>query len=885
MTRQPDTSRWERTTRRWGRAAVFAIVLACGLAAVTTPARPADSDIPAGEIRLTQRSLYAAVRRSAAPTRGREVSTNPPALLWPVNKDKGVRYEVRLSQDRAFPRGQTLGATGLAWAVFNPHKKLAAGTWYWQYGATTDGATNWSPVYTFKVSAATPVFETRTAEELVAACPRTHPRLLVRADQLAALRQRLRDNEAAAALVSLAGKRLGVKLPDDRAAGPKRKGKNDNQAKKLTSDASKELGQKVWNVASLACPAYLITGDKKFGREAVRCAVHVAGWDRDGLSGQNNLGDSLCLETMLLTYDSCYDLLTDAEKRLLLKAIQSRAGHFFGLWMNRLEVTLHREHYWGHILQRCIDAAVVTLGELPEAGQWLRYAYEAWLARVPTAGSPDGGWMVGTNYNGIDGDSLIGLPSLFQRLTGDDLFARPFYRNNLYFLIYCQPPQSYGAGFGDAHEMQKGPRSFHLHYVDALGRRTGDPYANWYIQKSQGKAEPREPKRKDLDLAEMAAGGRKPLPAWHGPFDLPQARAFRDAGIVAMHTDLAEPTRDLFVAFCSSPWGSYSHAHADQNTFNIVVGGERLFYASGYKMPVGDPHMEGWYKHVRGHNGVLVDGKGQPYGTEAYGWIPRYLHGSRITYCVGDASHAYDAKPADDEETPASAKIPNKSPDGQAGLKRFRRHLLFLRPSTVVVYDDLVANHPAEWSWLLHSMEKMRVEPERHRLFGSAKEARSRVDLFGAVPLRFNLTDHFGVPAVNWRGKTNKKGEELEYADDQWHFSAVSGTKTLAMRYLAVIQVRPNGTAPEFTEVAPGPDGWLKTGDWQIRAELDAAKKPYLEARSLYGTAGLVTGQSRLTLGGTVHEARRPGSSLLVEKAAGQWQVQEAVDEVPDVAR
>src|SRR5262249_49167119 len=160
---------------------------------------------------------------------------------------------------------------------------------------------------------------------------------------------------------------------------------------------------------------------------------------------------------------------------------------------------------------------------------------------------------------------------------------------------------------------------------------------------------------------------------------------------------------------------------ADQNTFNVVVGGERLFWASGYKMPVGDPHQLGWYKHTRGHNGILVDGKGQPYGSEAYGWIPRYLHGERITYCVGDASRAYDTKPiAGDEETLADAKGEAKYRSGQAGLKRFRRHLLLLRPSTVVVYDDLVADHDAEWSWLLHSMERIRVEADRHCLFASA---------------------------------------------------------------------------------------------------------------------------------------------------------------------
>jgi hypothetical protein len=865
---------------------MLVVLLGCGLGALATPARPAAKDSPLGEIQLTQKALYPVVRHSASPGGGIEVRVNPPALLWPVTAGKGVRYAVRLSQDAAFPKERTLGATGQPWAVFNPHSKLADGTWYWQYAVTDEGQTTWSPVYTFRVTAAAPVFETRTAKELVAACPRSHPRLLVQADQLAALRRRVQGVEAAANVVAAARKRLGVEPPSDKEVAPKRKGKNQRQERKLGSDASKELGQRVWDAVSVLCQAYLISGEEPFGREAVRWAVHVARWDREGVSGQNNLGDTCCLEAMTLAYDSCYDLLTEADKRQLLKGIQARAGHFFSLWINKLEGLLHREHYWGHILQRAIQAAVVTLGDLPEAEQWLTYAYEVWLARAPTAGTLDGGWMVGTNYNGIEGDSLIVIPALFQSLTGDNLFGRPFYGNNLYYLLYCQPPQSYGDGFGDGHEMQKGLRPFHVRYLRALARYTGDPYAAWYLQKSDAySARPQESTKKGLDWAALGTDRESKLPEWRGPFALPQARAFRQAGVVAMHTRLEEPAKDLFVGFRSSPWGSQGHANADQNTFNIIAGGERLFYSSGYKMPVGDPHMMGWYKHTRGHNGILVDGKGQPFGTAAYGWIPRFLHGEHLTYCVGDASHAYDAKPTPDEETLPSRKVTEKSPDGQAGLTRFRRHVLLLRPSTVVIYDDLAADHPAEWTWLLHSMEKMRLEADRHRLFASAKGARGRADLFGSVPLRLDLTGHFGVPAVNWRGKTNKDGEELAYADNQWHFTGLSSRKTPAMRYLAVIQIRPGGDGREFVDVTPGPDGWMQAGEWQIRAELDVAKKPYLEVRNRDGTAGLVTGRDHLTVGGKSYTAQRAGSTLLVEETAGHWQTQEAVDEVPDVAR
>jgi hypothetical protein len=873
---------WQRVVGRWHTSRTFACFLACGLIALIVAATNAETP---GEIELTKDVIYPALRRSASPSGGREVAVNPPALLWPRTLGNDIRYDVRLSQDASFPPGKSIVSAGQPWALFNPHKKLARGTWYWQYADSSKANPSWSDVHVFRVADTTRVFETRTAMEMLAGCPRSHPRLLARADQLATFRKRVKELDAAIQLVKMGEKRLNLNLPAEDEATPKRKGKDGQQSQKLASDASKELGQRVWSTVLVLSKAYLITGQERFGREAVRWAAHVAKWDRNGVSGKNNFGDMFCMEAMVLAYDSCYNLLSEGDKQTLLKGIKARAGHFFSKWFNRLEVSLQQGHDWQRILHRAIQAAVVTLGELPEAAEWLTYGYEVWLARAPSAGCDDGGWMVGTNYNGVEGETLSGIPALFQDLTGDNLFDTPFYRNNLYYLIYCQPPQSYGDGFGDAHEMEKGPRAFHIAYVESLGGQLGDPYASWYLQWSRKEETRRESKKRGLDWTGLGWGKVAKPPLCTGPFTLPQARPFRQAGVVAMHTDLAHPQHDLFVGFRSSPWGSYAHAQADQNTFNIVVGGERLFYASGYKMPITDAHQLGFYKHTRGHNGILVDGKGQPFGTEAYGWIPRYLHGERITYCVGDASRAYDTKPTtDDEETLPDLKGRAKYRGGHAGLKRFRRHVAFLRPDTVVVYDDLMADHDAEWSWLLHSMEPIRVEAGKQRLFGSAGKARSRVDLLGSVPLRCDVADKFPVPAVNWRGRA-VAGEELSYEDNQWHFTAASGHKTPAMRFLAVVQIRQGGDTVEFTEATPDQDAWVRASQWRIRAELDATRKPYLEIQNVDGTAGLILGKSHLTLGEKSHDGQRPGSTLLVEKSTNQWQVQEAVDELPDAAR
>jgi hypothetical protein len=211
---------------------------------------------------------------------------------------------------------------------------------------------------------------------------------------------------------------------------------------------------------------------------------------------------------------------------------------------------------------------------------------------------------------------------------------------------------------------------------------------------------------------------RKP-PEPRLPGDLAQARAFRDVGIVTMHTDLARTDDNLMLAFRSRPFGSFNHMHSDQNSLHVVCGGKRLFSGSGYYIAYGDDHFKGWYTHTRGHNTVMIDGQGQVRGADGYGWVARYLHGRQITYCTGDASNAY----------------------GDAGLTRFRRHIAFLRPDIVVVYDDLKADHAAQWSWLLHSPGRIEAKTDRPQLVATIGNARAQVDLFGSDTLKMGVSD------------------------------------------------------------------------------------------------------------------------------------------------
>ncbi|NQT11477.1 MAG: DUF4962 domain-containing protein, partial [Planctomycetes bacterium] len=190
--------------------------------AVTFPARTARADSSPPK----DNAIHPARRVDASPAKGLLVAVNSPPLLWPVRSGRDVRYQVRLSQDARFSRGPTIEAHGLRWAMFNPHRRLAEGTWHWQYGTTRrPGAdVQWSPVFRFDVDGAARVFVAPPAAEMIRGVPQEHPRILVSAEKLGLLRERLRQTEFLKSQIRSAEKLVGRPPSGVEAALPTQKG-------------------------------------------------------------------------------------------------------------------------------------------------------------------------------------------------------------------------------------------------------------------------------------------------------------------------------------------------------------------------------------------------------------------------------------------------------------------------------------------------------------------------------------------------------------------------------------------------------------------------------------------------------------------------------------
>jgi hypothetical protein len=697
----------------------------------------------------------------------------------------------------------------------------------------------------------TPYDTSPPAEKLLSSIPLQHPRLLIDKKQEKTFAREASGSADAAAIIRDADKRLGA-VPDDapelHSTGEKTGG---YKANKIKDSQSKKLGFQALENISAYCKAYLLTRNPKYATKAIEWAKVISRWDPEGATSFSDFGDAGCMLAMSLAYDTFHDQLSAQDKKALLENIRVRAGRFYRNWLNVVDAKVLSAHVWQYDLHFFMQTALATYGDLKEARDWLGYGYELWTSRAPILGGTEGGWLEGVHYFMINVETLLDIPLMIRNYTGFDFIRNhPWYENNPYWILYSFPAGSFSDGFGDNVETAPSPGKDYLAYADALSRLTGSRVAATYAHKIE---QAEQLKVTDTDMFRWLR--LRYLAQVKRPAILPDsafapARLFHDIGVADMHSNPGDPANNLMVSMRASPYGGYGHMLADQNTFNVLYGGKPLFYMSGHKVAMSDKHRLEWYKATIGHNGILIDGKGQGFDPESYGWMPRFVNGKQLSYAAGDASMAY---------RDASGKI-------KSGLKKFRRHLLLLHPDVVVVYDDLEADHPAAWSWYIHSPQKITIDASRNVFESSLKDVSANTAFFSSLPVQWALADTFAVPAENWMQRRDTTGRLIEYENNQWHLSASTKQKAAKTRFLAVMQVRKGKLAP----CRMNDNNEIIAGGWMVKAELNTKWPAMLKITSNDGNTIFSTGD---------------GVSILRERVNGQWTETQTADRVPEVVK
>ena len=114
------------------------------------------------------------IRTQPYPKADNELYLNPAPLIVPQAMKTGERLQFSLSRTEDFNSSETLLSEPQEWCMYNLHRRLEVGTWYWRFRSTNLNGTTpgeWSAIYRFEVKNDTPEFVTPPFQTFLANAP------------------------------------------------------------------------------------------------------------------------------------------------------------------------------------------------------------------------------------------------------------------------------------------------------------------------------------------------------------------------------------------------------------------------------------------------------------------------------------------------------------------------------------------------------------------------------------------------------------------------------------------------------------------------------------------------------------------------------------------
>ncbi len=556
----------------------------------------------------------------------------------------------------------------------------------------------------------------------------------------------------------------------------------------------------------------MLDGDRACRDYAAAAMLHLAGLDLRQTSYLNTHQFHGVVPAVALALDFLWDELGDGREPIVA-GLTARAREFHRHSVAQALDAPLDSHSIVYGPPEMTVAALALYHHVADAAGWLIDVERFLIAAFPGYGGADGGWGQGFGY--VYSHYFQRMAHLLYVASGTDHFDRPWGRNNGRHFLYFRPPWSTCASFGDA-SYATNP-ALNRQIMGFYARVYGDPVYRWY-------AEQVDVERKDADdppfgdpLAELSARLTWPdPPAAAPPAGLPRSIHLADTGWVALHSDLTAREANVMLCFKSSRFGSFSHSHADQNSFVLEAFGRPLLIDSGFYPWYGSPHDLAWTRHTRAHNAVLIDDRGQAvWRMDASGRIVAFATAPDYDYCAGDATAAYQVDSY--EHTHRPLPLPERSA-ADLGVERAIRHVIFLRPAIFVVIDDLVTATPRPMQLAFHAPVPFEVEGR----VGSGMAARvsnvpaqARLMLFaepGAEPARLTCANRFPVAP--------ERSHEKAYPP-QWHLTAAFDAAGRERLLVTVIQVGRGHEAPEPVQVEHHVSGNGIDGQRAVEVRMD----------------------------------------------------------------
>ncbi len=696
---------------------------------------------------------------------------SPPGFCWWRAAPHGeVNYRLRIEGESG---GSVYESGLLNDPVHVPDKVLPAGNYHWFVDALNARGQVITTRAAQHFSIGNNAFELPwiEPEELLSRVPMKHPRLLFPSAKIPEIRATLDDSrlEAYEDLTKVANQALELEImakPDfdrfDR--------ETEYPARRTAYRASYHEFTRIYNRGMVPLALmYQLTGEEKYGLAAKKHLLNVLDWELDGVASLEQSFDEIGLRiarTAAQGYDWLYDMLTVDEREAVRQMLLDRGDQMLARLERRDFLNKSAYSHDGRLPGYLVEFSIVLAKE-ERAQVWMNYAMRALLTVFPHWGGKDGGWAEGINYVLSYNERFITpLQSLYEA-TGYDLWQKSYFRNMRYFLMYCVSPVGEITPFGDSeHSSIKGRAGdiFSILQFHALKYR--DSEARWWIEQLDKDRE---------NTARFGAMHRIILEddlTPEKPKTMQQDRAFNGVGWAALHSDILNPKNDLMFLFKSSPYGPVSHSHADQNGFAIMKGGKALAQPSGARYPQHQSPFHFQYTNLTvAHNALLINGEGQiDRDASANGRLVDFKSTPHLGYVSGDAQKCYGDL-----------------------IDFYKRHVVMIRPSVILVIDDLSGPESFSVDWLMHGREEMLLDSEKQLIESTRFEEGMRTQILTPGRFDFSLTNEWPIDP-----KQDYPMVTAEPPAKEWHFSASTREKTKHHRIAAIMLVKENGIYPAY---------------------------------------------------------------------------------------
>ncbi|MEN8833624.1 DUF4962 domain-containing protein [Pacificibacter sp.] len=678
------------------------------------------------------------------PNEDTPIVENPPRFSWlPVIEDE-AHYMVRISTDPKFSPKATQVFASIPLNFFTPDVALPTGDYYWSYAVcdpdTNAPATKWSSTRKFTVTDDLPETALPSRKARFDKVETGHPRLWMTPDRLATFRDAVKADPTHCTWSTFYEKSV---LPwMDREVMREPAGYPDNKRVAPVWRQTYIDLQEAWYAIRHLAIGGSVTGDADLTARAKEWLLEVASWDPMGVTSRAYTDEWAYRTTNALAwgYDWLYNDMSPDERATVRAALMARTRDIAEHAINNAKIHLfpYDSHAVRSVSLTLIPACIALLGDDDdeEAREWLNYCIEFLFTVYTPWGDTDGGWAEGTNYWMMGLAYLIDAANRLKSFTGLDLYKRPFFQNTGDFALYCKAPNTRRGTFGDDSTQGDLPCIKTGLNLRQFAGATGKGEYQWYCDENL-RLNPGTEKAFynwgwwDTHFDELVFQTDFPVVKATPPES--GFRHFKGIGWVGVQHAMDDPDNHIQFVFKSSPFGSISHSHGDQNAFCLSAYGEDLAIQSGHYVAFNSSMHRNWRRQTRSKNAILINGKGQyaekdkTKAMAATGKIIAAEQHEDHIFIHGDATAAYQSL----------------SPE----VTRAARKIYFVRNDYFVIVDEVDAETPVTIDWLLHANAPFELGKTSFRNTGE------RAGFYGQVVWseagKPDITQNTGFPDVD----------------------------------------------------------------------------------------------------------------------------------------